>query len=78
MKTRLATIIDDYLLNLLFLFAMVYFDGAGVILICRNANKESGPAFTLFPPLQAKSRFEGKIAKIAYLQLLIKRERVCA
>ena len=38
MKTRLSTNIDGYLLEMQFLFQLAYFDGAGLILSCLNAN----------------------------------------
>ena len=42
-----------------------------MILSYCNTNKESGPGFSVFSVFQAKGRFEGKIAKIVYVELII-------
>ena len=63
MKTRLAANIDGFHLTLAFLFECAYSHGADLIFRCLNANKESGPDFSVFSVFQAKGSFEGKNCK---------------
>ena len=74
MKTRLASNIDCYPLTLVLLFEQACFDGADLILSYWNTYEESGSGFRVILLFWQKVVLRAKIAKIVFLQLLIKHD----